>query len=385
MKRIEEKEETVSIRSEDGVTMGDLRIIFHRTVRVPEKKNNKGNSLPANMGNFPVFRVLDFKDTVPEHWKKHEGAFLICMHKHEAMWIGFRNPEQPIALIVGAGMINALTGEKLSGVLTRTPEQNYLVAGHQPWLDGFKTSEGGNVYQFVGAILGEGETVEEQLTGEAKFGGFQFAAFRPKVELVRASRPGEYIKSLSSFSFGATRGAGVTRGMSEVREMGLGAGGAITQKIYPDPYTEDHSVAKIWNTLPFMKTYIYIVDPKSFEQITGLKAPASPITYQTYQKMGLPWYGLFDTEMDDLPGSGKFEDIKKVGGAPDAVIASEKPKQELQNEEAPDIGIGIGSAGVKSSGLKTMSIEKKPIFTARDSTVRGISKKKEEETLDLWP
>lgn len=369
--------ENSQITGRDDVAMGNLRITLHRTVRVPEKKKGKGNSLPASMGHFKIFSVMDFKEKVPAHWKIQEGAYFICVYKHEAMWISFSNYDQPLALMVGAGMINAVTGEVLSDVLSKTP-QNYLVTGHQPWLDGFKTNVGGAVYQFVGANLGEGETVEEQITGKAEFGGLQFAAFKPKVKLVRPSRPNEFVKSLGSgypHTFGGAMRGGATKSFStqpKFQEMGLGAGGAIDQKIYPDLYTEDHPLEKIWETNPFMKTYIYMVDPATFEAITGMKAPSSPITYQTYQKMGLPWFGLFDEKLDDVPGSGKIEGIKKVGGAPDAVFATEEKEAKPKVEE-PKIEIEAGDTGQKSLGLKKTGKTRSP--TEED---------KQKETLKLW-
>jgi len=67
-------------------------------------------------------------------------------------------------MLVGAGGINALSGEKLGVTLER---ENYLVAPPQPWLDGWKDKDG-TVYQFVATAYqkGQGITVAEQLMGE---------------------------------------------------------------------------------------------------------------------------------------------------------------------------------------------------------------------------
>lgn len=327
----------------DGIMMGNLRITLHRTCRVP---HGKMNSLPASLGHFPLYRVMDFKQSVPVNWKIQEGAYFMPIYKHEAMWIGFRNSDQPIALMVGAGMVNAITGEKLADSLTQTPEQNYLIPGHQPWLDGFKMKVGGKVCQFVSANLGDGETAEEQILHTAEFGGLQFAAFKvkPGVKLTRLSRPAEHVSSGGFYplSFGSVT-RGVAKGFSsgsKVQEMGLGVGGEISQKIYPDPYTTEHSLDKIWDSSPFMKTYIYMVDAESFKRITGMKAPASPITYNTYQELGLPWFGLFDGQLGDTPGSEVFDKLNKVGGAPQLVtIAGDMGKPEEEQTEENIIGI----------------------------------------------
>lgn len=313
-------------KADNSIEMGPLTITLHRTCRVP---HGKTNSLPASMGRFLVYKVSDFKGRVPKNWKDQEGAYFIPIYKHEALWIGFDLRGEPIALKVGAGMVNALTGERLTDQLSKNPEQDYLLPGHQSWIDGFKTNVGGNVFQFVSANLGEGETAEEQILGAAEFGGLQFAAFSSKVKLIPASRPREHVLFGSyPMTFGDnTKGAMRSlRSAPSIQEMGLGAGGEISQKIYPDPYTKDHPLEKIWNTNPFKKVYVYMVDPKGFEAITGEKAPESPISYKDYQIRELPWFGLFDQSLDDLPGSGKLEKLKKVGGAPDAVLAEEPGK-----------------------------------------------------------
>lgn len=310
----------------NSIEMGPLTITLHRTCRVP---HDRVNPLPASMGRFGIYKVLDYKGRVPAHWKKQEGAYFMVIYKHEALWMGFSLNGEPIALKVGAGMVNALTGERLTDQLSKTPEQDYLLPGHQPWLDGFKPDVGEKVYQFVGANLGEGETAEEQILGTAEFGGLQFAAFSSKKKLIPASRPHEHVLFGGyPMTFGNTKGVMRSlRSVPDIQEMGLGAGGAISQKIYPDPYTQSHPLEEIWNANPFKKVYLYMVDPRGFEAITGEKAPESPISYKDYQIRGLPWFGLFDQSLDDLPGSGKLEKLKKVGGAPDAVLA-EEPEEE---------------------------------------------------------
>ena len=95
----------------------------------------------------------------------------------------------------------------LSGVSTHSIEppkfgakQDYVVIGEQPWLDGIVSGPGVvrqvsgfsisrelrclNDIKFVAADLGSGYTVEEQVTGKAEIGGFQFDIFprRPEVD-----------------------------------------------------------------------------------------------------------------------------------------------------------------------------------------------------------
>jgi len=48
-------------------------VSFHRTIRLPD--DGKIYPLPPSMGNFPIKKVDDYLDRVPEHWKKQGGIF----------------------------------------------------------------------------------------------------------------------------------------------------------------------------------------------------------------------------------------------------------------------------------------------------------------------
>lgn len=147
-------------------------ITFQRTLRTPD--DGRAYPLPAGLGSFPVFDVADYP--VPEDWKQRGGVFL-PLHQSEAMWLHFRVPAgYPFAVKVAAGRVNAVTGAAWSDELCAAP-QDYVVIPEQPWLDGFCVQQG-VVRQFVAAPLGDGHTVEEQLTGKAEWGGLQFL-FRP--------------------------------------------------------------------------------------------------------------------------------------------------------------------------------------------------------------
>src|SRR3989338_9052102 len=262
---------------QSSLYVAELQISFQRTCRVPQ---GKINSLPASLGSFPQYQVRDFKQGVPKEWQ--EDAYFFPMYKQEAMWISFgrgRN-EQPKALIIGAGNINAISGkpfdpskDKLSGKKKKSKglhirleqEQKYLVVPPQPWIDGWK-AEDGKVYQFVAAEMGSGQTVEGQVTGEEKVGGIQLITFAPipGKTLPRIERPYEHIVAggwPGSGCFGSFTDSSMLegmcgvelfccaaeseptmkrmRGVGSIRSMGLGRGAEINQKIYPDPRSEE--------------------------------------------------------------------------------------------------------------------------------------------------
>jgi len=360
--------------AEADVRVGGVRVTFHRTVRVPSKRGDgTPNQLPASLGSFGLYPVTSLKQA-PKHWKR-EGAYVLPMHGHEAMWLGFAPPAKPRAMVIGTGMVNAVTGDTLSNELSGD-KQNYVVVPPQPWIDGFKLKGKEEVRQFVAAVMGDGETAEEQLTGKAEFGGIQLGVFEPKIELIPVHMPGAVggagwmaneaaykassgILRTCSFNASTTPTMSSARGMSsgppretktsggiigasaadapigiynvtDVSEMGLGGGGTIAQKIYDDPYLDGKTVAEVWSAQPTDKAWIYIVHAKDWELLTGNKAPASPITYQTYQEHGYPWFGLADGTWADEGGSDAFEQMAGVGGNPSAVHVEPQPNPDTK-------------------------------------------------------
>lgn len=334
------------------INIGGLSLNFQRTCRVP---SGELNSLPAGLGAFPMFRVSDFKSGCPKHW--NNDSMFFPMYRQEAMWINFnREYRNPKAVIVAAGNINAISGKpfdlsknlldkkakkkKSELTIKLEEEQNYLVVPPQPWIDGWK-AEDGKIYQFVAAELGSGETVEGQITGEESVGGIQLIVFGPKPgqDLIPKTRPNEYMtggswgpkfgslggsimKSCNSFSGdmayaccasptleSSIRRRGVeSSNTNTIRDMGLGKGGTIEQKIYPDPYG-----LKVWNGTPEGSMRLYMVSSEDFKQITGYNAPETPVTYKKYQELGLPWFELYDSKLKDTKGSGVFDKLKEVG------------------------------------------------------------------------
>lgn len=351
--------ETITKMAQSYLEVGGLRVNFQRTCRVP---SGRMNSLPAGLGNFPVYRIADFKSGAPEDW--HEDGYFFPMYKSEAMWMNFsRDYRNPIALIVAAGNINAISGKPFDPLedkhhkrrrkqekkgnfdIKLESPQNYLVVPPQPWLDGWK-AEDGKVYQFVAAEMGSGETVEGQITGEEKIGGIQLVVYGPKegLKLTPETRPHEHITGgswgglgdLEMCCFGETLKS-VSKGIqpqyamarASVQSMGLGRGGEISQKIYPDSYG-----LEVWNSSPMGLARFYLVSSKDFKQITGYDAPPTPITYQKYQELGMPWFDLYDEKYGDNKGSGVFGKLKPVSGGPSLVekVSSSGSVEETKPE-----------------------------------------------------
>lgn len=285
--------------------IGNLEVIFHRTVRVPDGRTPA--NLPPSLGRIEAYQVSKFRENCPESWE--DGGVFIPLHDMEALWMSFDSPH-PLAVIVGAGNVNAVNGEKLG---TNLVKDGYLVVPPQPWLDGWKDTDG-TIYQFVATPYkkGDGLSVGEQLLKQdSKTGGIGIAIFEPKdrEKLESVSKPKEHYgesmyDTLSYFGQSVKMGAEPKMRGGSFTEMGLGKGGKIVQKIYPDP----HGI-EAWQEKPSATMAIYLVNAKTFAEITGLPEPPMPIGHKNYKSA---WFGLSDNEMQDVQGSNSFVGLKSV-------------------------------------------------------------------------
>jgi hypothetical protein len=322
----------------DRITIGNLSIAFHRTLRIPDDDGHY--PLPPSLGHFPVHRVEDYAARVPEPWRAHGGVF-IPMYQREAAWLSFESPHwRPQALKVAVGMINAVSGDPWSEAIIARREQDYLVCPPQPWLDGINAGDG-IVRQFVAMPLGMGYTVEGQVTGEERFGGIQLVAFDPKEGRfteppsppVTFGRVDAEVAAGPPVLYSATAAAPQALRRRAARmapagaEMGLGAGGRMEQKVYPDPYGPE-----TWNNGRFGRVYMHIVNSLMFEEITGKRPPASPISAKTYTEHGYPWFDLYDEQLGDVEASEILEDVKSV-----SELDAEKGFSQQQDDDTVTI------------------------------------------------
>jgi hypothetical protein len=169
-------------------------IDFQRTLRIPDTEETY--PLPPGLGSFPLRHVEDHADKLSAQTTSR-GGVILPMWQAEAMWLNFSNEwpdwdldfpdlDFPVAIKVAAGKINAVTGEAWRTGLHRDP-QDYVVSPEQPWLDGFAI-EKGVIRQFVAMPLGDGYSVEEQITGEAEWGGLQISVAPLKADVWKAMR-----------------------------------------------------------------------------------------------------------------------------------------------------------------------------------------------------
>lgn len=290
-------QESSVVDFDQTIGIGGITVAFHRTLRIPD--DGKVYPLPPSLGRFPIHRVEDYTDRVPGSWLDDGGVFL-PMYQREAMWISFDGRYwHPSAVKVAVGMVNALTGDPWNDRLSRG-EQDYLVCPDQPWIDGIKSADG-EIRQFIAMPLGMGYSVEGQVTGEERFGGLQIGVYNAKKGKFPAQPPRRAVYD-DAMCLSASAPL-----PSSGSEMGLGAGGRIEQKLYPDPYGRE-----TWKTRPDARLFVHIVNSQHYQEITGQRPPDSPVSAATYTEYGYPWFALYDEAKGDVGVSETLTGVKTV-------------------------------------------------------------------------
>jgi hypothetical protein len=286
-------------------------VSLQRTLRIPD--DSKDYPLPPGLGRFPIRHVDDFTG-VPEHWRKH-GGVMVPMHRTEAMWLDF-SADYPMALMVGAGQICAVSGERWTAKLNPAT-QNYVVLPEQPWLDGFRAS-GKIIRQFVAVPMGKGLTVEQQLTGQENWGGLQLQAFPLKIDRYPVSlmetmlriQWNAFVRSATVVSSERIAYArpddSARKPVTTITEAGLGAGGRMRQEIVVD----EHGVGA-WDTSLASRCFVHLCLADDWRRLTGSLPPHPPPTAKDYAAAGLPWFD-YNSNKPAIAGSTPLTDIKSV-------------------------------------------------------------------------
>lgn len=281
------------------------RIDFQRTLRIPD--DGKDYPLPPGLSAFPLRHLDDHAARLPEDWRRR-GGVIMPMYQAEAMWLHFGGDGgwrlgdgYPFAVKVGTGKINAVSGEAWTNGLNRDP-QDYVAVPKQPWLDGYCV-EKGVIRQFVAMKLGEGWSVEEQLTGAAKWGGVQIVVYPMKAERYEA-----LMKARRLEVFACQEVAGMFS-RAPAAAMGLAPGGRMKQEIYDDSYElADYDQRR------GSRCFVTILNSAEWLAVAGQRPPMQPPTAKQYAKAGLPWFDYYDADAKALGGAAPFEKVKSLGG-----------------------------------------------------------------------
>ena len=287
----------------------EFALDFQRTLRIPDTERDY--ALPPGLGRFPLRHVEDYRNNLPAH-TTDRGGLILPIWQAEAMWLNFLpGSEFPVAIKVAAGKINAVTGEPWMASLNRGP-QDYMVAPDQPWLDGFAI-EKGVIRQFVAMPLGDGYSVEEQLTGEADWGGLQISVTPLKKEVWER-------ENLLDRSVAYSMEPSAC--LSPSLEMGMGAGGRMRQSI-----ERDRRQLEDWDQRATQRVFVTLLHAKDWKSITGEAAPNHPPTAHEYSNAGLPWFEWYGADQA-LDGSDTLSGVKSVGELHQQVTGANLPHSE---------------------------------------------------------
>ena len=280
----------------------EAEIYFQRTLRVPD--DGKVYPLPAGREPFPLRHLEEFTDKLPATWHDR-GGVIMPMYKGEAMWMQF-DERYPCAIKIGAGDVNVLNGRRWTKTLDGSA-CDYIAAPPQAALDGYCTKKD-VVRQFVAMPLGEGYSVEEQITGRARRGGIEIIVYpmkKERYEELRAERAqqggGDWSGNLMNLAPSPDFESGPG---PEPVPHALAAGGHMRQRIATDPYGID-----AWDQSNGAHCIVTLVDVDDWGEITGARPPTRPFTPADYEKEGLPWFDLFN---DDLEAQGDTSGLARV-------------------------------------------------------------------------
>ena len=322
-------------------------IDFQRTLRIPD--SDKTYSLPPGLGSLPLRHVEDHAERLPAP-TTDRGGVILPMWQAEAMWLNFHNDgpdwdlDFPVAIKIAAGKINAVTGEGWRAGMHRTP-QDYVVSPEQPWLDGFAI-EKGVIRQFVAMTLGDGYSVEEQLTGEAEWGGLQISVVPLKAKVWQAKRRAweeERRRRKAQRSMvvaDVLEESMVCYSMSA--PMGLAAGGRMRQVIHTDPFKIED-----WDIASADRVFVTLLHAKDWKAITGEAALNEPPTAKAYSDAGLPWFEYYGKDQAVLPGGAKLGGVKSVANLFEKMTGATLPNSQDVEMSAPS-HLGPGTKGPRS-------------------------------------
>jgi len=306
-----------------------LTIDFQRTLRIPDDDNDY--PLPPGLGRFPIKHVDDYRKEVPSLWIEH-GGVMLPMYQSEALWLSFNSEylrdhgtSYPFAIKVATGKINAVTGKDWRDGLQNDP-QDYMVSSKQRWLDGY-CFEKGFIRQFVAMPLGSGYSAEEQITGEAEYGGIQIVVYPMKRKIFQKRFPKrKYVKDKRyQLRFRVLEDIEASQ---PCFDMGLAPGGRMRQEIYEDPFGIEE-----WEIEEKSRCFIHLANTLVWRKITGERPPTVPFTAKEYNDYGLPWYDYYDDGSKSLEGSDKLKNLKSV-----VELSKIKGDVPLPENESVEIG-----------------------------------------------
>ncbi|KAI9886853.1 MAG: hypothetical protein M1823_001352 [Watsoniomyces obsoletus] len=134
------------------------------------------------------------------------------------------------------------------------------------------------------------------------------------------------VRSLARGTFGRAKPKEKDPEIQSLREMGLAAGGRLIQDIY-----RDSNPPWIWNRSRSRMLNVHIFNSWTFEAITHIMAPPTPITAEHYTELGLPFFVIEEERDQRIDGGDALKEVKSVSamdkkvGLEDAALNQVEP------------------------------------------------------------
>lgn len=196
----------------------------------------------------PLFHLDDYASVLPASWVKR-GGVLAPVRPGEHLSVHFGG-NYSFAVKIASGKINAITGTIWKDALD-TNQKDYLVSSWQGGFSGFQQPDG-TLRKFVVAPMGLGETVEEQTTGVAEFGGLQIIAYPQKAAVH------EHARRQPLFSRNRVQETEET----DPQALGLGAGETVKERVKKDDDPQQ------WDTRHSSRCFVHLLSEEDFLRIT---------------------------------------------------------------------------------------------------------------------
>jgi hypothetical protein len=163
-------------------------------------------------------------------------------------------------------------------------------------------SREGVIRQLVAMPLGAGYTAEEQITGQAEYGGIQIQVYPMRPEIYEQEIKSKRLRDRERcFSLPAR-----CKAMAEPA-IGLAPGGQMRQQIYWDHFGFD-----AWDRSHSSRCFVHLCNSLVWQSITGQRPPYPPPTAKSYSDAGLPWFDYYRDDVEALVGSNTLAELRSV-------------------------------------------------------------------------
>jgi hypothetical protein len=142
-----------------------------------------------------------------------------------------------------------------------------------------------------------GYTGEEQITGQAEYGGLQIQVYPMEAEIYEREIKSERLRHREEHYFCAA---------ARPAPIGLAPSGQMRQQIYWDRFGFD-----VWDRSHSSRCFVHLCNSLVWQSITGQHSPYPPPTAKSYSEAGLPWFDYYRDDVEALALTG--QDIPPKG------------------------------------------------------------------------